>query len=271
MYEIFLVWQMWSRWWNHCRCKRSPVPAVVVGAAVTTTIIEDDVPEVILPTIDDDRRVDAPLREIFIGVVRIYFLFLYNKKKLSPKSFLVAISRSRSRSPVRFNRGDRRPNKQYNSYHNNRSRSRSRSPLALSPIRATNPLGRPFGGGRGRGTGTVGRWVRGAGPRGRFNNRDRSASRSPKRYNATRKRDYHDDRTTRNRRSRSKDDRKNDKPKSSRASETKTTAPMKNDNDDPPPPGTEDDVADVEQMLVQANKMRKEDIIKRNPDLLKNP
>lgn len=166
-----------------------------------------------------------------------------------------------------------------------RSRTRSKSPRAISPIRSTNPLGRPFGGGwgRGRGRGGAGRWQRGGA---RFVRRDRSVSKSPKRHRSRsrdrdRKRPY-DDAKSRSNTQNSIDltgkDAAGQDTKQSEALQ-KTTQQLKAPpvsqsapaNDDPPPPGTEDEVESVEKMLAHANKIRKEVMIKRNPDFAKNP
>lgn len=142
------------------------------------------------------------------------------------------------------------------------NRSRSRSPVTVSPIRATNPLGRPFGGGRGRGTSSKGRWIRSGQ---RFNNRDKSASKSPKRYNSSRNRDFHNDRyrpndrrsiNTRFKAIEKDDGRKSPEPKKidsvSRTNQETGNARNVHHINDPPPPGTEDDIEHVEKL---ANKI----------------
>lgn len=165
--------------------------------------------------------------------------------------------------------------------------------MNVSPVRSTNPLGRPFGGGRGsRGGSGNGRWIRGGK---RFNRHDRSASRSPKRYQSRNSPDFHHGRNrpydAKPSGSRSNIDTNSIDKEAGKEVIQKTTEPQKSDsilkiaphpqfkdvpqntpqNNDPPPPGTEleDDMESVEKMLAHANKIRKEVMIKSNPDLVK--
>lgn len=135
--------------------------------------------------------------------------------------------------------------------------------MPLSPIRSSNPLGRPFGGGRGRGTG---RWIRGGAAKKHFNTRrDRSLSRSPRSRHRSRSRERTSSHRDRDRkrnsppRSSNRDKNSKERSHSRDVAPRKDPAPVKNSsevipqmkedllpkkslNDDPPPPGTEDDV-----------------------------